>query len=166
MNTKYNEQIIYLLNKAYEYETRAYRSYVFAAVSTTGQLRDLYEELYKDFAAREAEHMYEIGEKITSYNGKVSTKCLPITEIEKAISNGYKSSLLVLQQLEQDTIDMYKIIHSFAQKIDDLPLVLLIEHIIQEEAEHYDELERILLREPKLEASKSRLNLLKNAGLL
>lgn len=140
--------LIELLNGAFEAENKAFRGYIYAAVTVTGPLHDVYEEIYKQFSNREAEHIYEIGEKITALGGKPSTKCLPITEVEDAVPLGYDATLAALQGYEDATLAMYKEIHKAAMDEDDLTTALLIEHILEEEQEHFDELERILMDVP------------------
>lgn len=140
-----NATILELLNKAYELEHKAFRSYMYAAVTVTGPLHDLYEKVYKDFADREQEHLYEIGEKITALGGIPSTVCLSIENITEAVPQGYEVTLAALQEAEATTLEMYTTIHKLGEKAGEITLVLLIEHIMQEEQEHHDELTRILI---------------------
>lgn len=137
-----------MLNKAFEKENKAFRGYIYAAVTVTGPLHDVYEKIYKEFADKEREHIYEIGEKITALGGQISTACLPINDIEDALPKGYDAVLLAQQNAETETLEMYMEIHTFASKIGDIPTVLLIEHILEEEQQHHDELERILMDIP------------------
>ncbi len=144
----YNEVILKMLNKAYEYENKSFRGYMHAVVTVTGPLHDLYESIYKKFADLEQEHMYEVGEKITALGGNVSSFCMPIDDIVEAIGNGYDAALKALQEVEDESLMIYKKIREVAESKDDTTLVLLLEHILQEEQEHYDELQRILMDTP------------------
>lgn len=139
------EKLVYLLNKAYASETKAYRSYIHAAVTVTGPLRGLYEELFKELGERELHHLYEVGEKITAMGGFPTTECLSIEPVAVAIQQGYDATFKALQDAEVEALKLYKVIHTAATEADDLPLALLIEEIMQEEEEHHDELERILM---------------------
>jgi bacterioferritin len=155
MNSK--QTLIDMLNEAFELENNAFKGYVYASTTLTGPLQDVYKKVYREFALQELEHIYEIGEKITSLGGSTSTKYIPIDSIESALPKGYDAVLSAQKEAEQETIEMYTKIHEYAEKIGELTLVLLIEHIMEEEQEHYDGLERMLMDVPKNDEKHDKL---------
>lgn len=144
--------IIDLLCQAFSKELKAYHGYLHAYVTVTGPLESVYGAIYEKFMQRELHHLEELGKKIVVMGGSPPTDYPPITAVAEAVCQGYEKTLSVLQEAEIETLEMYKEIHAAADKDGDLPLVLLIEEIIQEEEEHHDELERILLGVPSCQA--------------
>jgi len=138
-----------MLCVAYAYELQAYHGYLHAYTTVTGPLESVYGEIYKSFMEKELHHLEEVGKKIRVMGGMPPTKYPPITLVEEAIYKGYDETLAALQKGEEKALEIYTKIHAAADAAGDLPLVLLIEEIIQEEEEHHDELARILLDAPK-----------------
>lgn len=144
-----NKELVDMLCVAYAKEMKAYQGYLYAYVTVTGPMQTVYGEIYESFMEREMHHLEEIGKKIVAMGGMPPTEYPAITAVSEAIYKGYDETLSVLQDAETETLEMYKQIHAAADAAGDLPLVLLIEEIMQEEEEHHDELERILLDVPK-----------------
>lgn len=134
---------------AFAKELRAYHGYLHAYVTVTGPMESVYGGIYKSFMEREMHHLEELGKKIVVMGGMPPIEYPSITAVVEAIYKGYDETLTVLQDAEIETLEMYTKIHDAADKAGDLPLVLLIEEIMQEEEEHHDELARILLDVPK-----------------
>lgn len=141
--------LVNLLCVAYAKELKAYHGYLHAYVTVTGPMETVYGNIYESFMEREMHHLEELGKKIVVMGGMPPTEYPPITAVAEAIYKGYDETLSALQDAEIETLEMYTKIHAAASKAGDLPLVLLIEEIMQEEEEHHDELERILLDVPK-----------------
>lgn len=144
-----DDKLVELLKGAYAKELKAYHGYLHAYVTVTGPLQTVYGEIYESFMEREMHHLEELGKKIVAMGGMPPIEYPSIAPVAEAIFKGYDETLTVLQQAEVETLEMYKEIHKAADAAGDLPLVLLIEEIMQEEEEHHDELERILLDVPK-----------------
>jgi bacterioferritin (cytochrome b1) len=144
-----DKALVDMLCIAYAKELKAYHGYLHAYVTVTGPMQTVYGDIYESFMEREMHHLEELGKKIVAMGGMPPTEYPPITAVAEAIYKGYDETLSVLQDAEIETLEMYKKIHAAADAAGDLPLVLLIEEIIQEEEEHHDELERILLDVPK-----------------
>ena len=162
-----DKALVDMLCKAYSKELKAYHGYLHSYVTVTGPMESVYGEIYESFMQREMHHLEELGKKIVAMGGMPPIDYPPITAVAEAIYKGYDETLAVLQQAEIETLEMYKEIHSAADKAGDLPLVLLIEEIIQEEEEHHDELERILLDVPKEQAEEEHDELeVKVAGVI
>jgi len=144
-----NKTLVEMLCVAFAKELKAYHGYLHAYVTVTGPLESVYGKIYEDFMEREMHHLEEVGKKIVAMGGMPPTEYPPITAVADAIYKGYDETLSALQDAEIETLEMYTKIHAAADEAGDLPLVLLIEEIMQEEEEHHDELERILLDVPK-----------------
>ena len=143
-----DKALVEMLCVAFSKELKAYHGYLHAYVTVTGPLESVYGKIYEDFMEREMHHLEEIGKKIVAMGGMPPIEYPPITAVAEAIHKGYDETLSVLQDAEIETLEMYTKIHAAANAAGDLPLVLLIEEIMQEEEEHHDELERILLDVP------------------
>jgi len=144
-----NKELVDMLCVAYAKEMKAYHGYLHAYVTVTGPMQTVYGEIYESFMEREMHHLEELGKKIVAMGGMPPIEYPSIKEVAAAIYKGYDETLTVLQNAEIETLEMYKKIHAAADAAGDLPLVLLIEEIMQEEEEHHDELERTLLDVPK-----------------
>jgi bacterioferritin (cytochrome b1) len=152
--SKNDALLVKLLCVAFAKELKAYHGYLHAYVTVTGPLESVYGQIYKKFMEREMHHLEELGKKIIAMGGMPPTEYPPITAIAEAVYKGYDETLSALQDAEIETLRMYVKIHEVADKVGDLPLVLLIEEIIQEEEEHHDELQRILLDVPTKNTEK------------
>lgn len=142
-------KLVDMLRVAYAMEMKAYQGYMYAYVTVTGPMESVYGAIYEKFMQREMHHLEELGKKIVAMGGMPPTEYPPFTKVAEAIYKGYDETLSALQDAEIETLEMYQKIHAAADSAEDLPLVLLIEEIIQEEEEHHDELERILIDVPK-----------------
>lgn len=149
MKTPHEKKLADMLCVAYAYELQAYHGYLHAFTTVTGPLESVYGSIYKSFMEKELHHLEEIGKKIRVMGGMPPTKYPPITLVEEAIYKGYDETLRALQKGEEKALEIYTKIHAAADSAGDLPLVVLIEEILQEEEEHHDELERILMDVPK-----------------
>lgn len=147
-----SKELVDMLCQAYIKEMKAYHSYLHAYVTVIGPLETVYSVIYQSFMQKELHHLEELGKKIIVMGGVPPTECPSISEVADAVLKGYNETLAVLQAAEIESLEMYKNIHTAADAAGDLPLVLLIEEIIQEEEEHHDQLERILL--PSLTRNK------------
>lgn len=161
-----DKALVDMLCVAYAKELKAYHGYLHAYVTVTGPMQSVYGKIYESFMEREMHHLEEIGKKIVVMGGMPPIEYPPITAVAEAIYKGYDETLSVLQDAEIETLEMYKKIHAAADAAGDLPLVLLIEEIMQEEEEHHDELERILLDVPKGEAVEKHDSLVVDAFLV
>lgn len=143
-----DEVLVDMLCIAYAKELKAYHGYLHAYVTVTGPMESVYGEVYESFMQREMHHLEELGKKIVAMGGMPPIEYPTMKPIADAIYKGYDETLAALQDAEVETLEMYKKIHAAADKAGDLPLVLLIEEIMQEEEEHHDELQRILMDVP------------------
>ena len=140
--------LVEMLCVAYSKEFKAYHGYLHAYVTVTGPLESVYGDIFKSFMEKEMHHLEEIGKKIRAMGGMPPIEYPSISAVADAIYKGYDATLSILQEAEIETLEMYTKIHSAAEKVGDLPLALLIEEIMQEEEEHHDELQRILMDVP------------------
>lgn len=142
-------KLVDMLCVAYSKELKAYHGYLHAYVTVTGPMETVYGDIYEKFMEREMEHLEELGKKIVAMGGMPPTEYPPIKAVADAVYKGYDATLAALQDAEVETLEMYKQIHAATEKAGDLPLTLLIEHIMEEEEQHHDELVRILMDVPK-----------------
>lgn len=145
MPNNFDDKLIELLQNVYRREIKSYRSYFHAAVTAVGPFATVYRKIFTSFYETEQEHAREIGLKLTSFHETPTSECLSIDDVVEARKSGYTKLFDLLKSIEDETMALYEEIREYAESIGNTSVVLLAEHIIEEESEHHDEFERLLL---------------------
>lgn len=134
VNSK-TKQLLDELQKALKEEYTAFLQYQQDSFLILGPIEEKIEDLFEDQGEQELEHIKELSEKMVAMGGQPVVEHDPIINTEDL-----KEMLEHNLHLERTAIEHYTSIANMCGD-DLLSLRLLIEHILEEEREHFDELQ-------------------------
>ncbi len=130
------KKVLEALNLDLEHEMAAMVRYLHHSFIVTGSIRGPLVEMFRRHATDSMRHAIKLGEKICALGGHPSMK------VQEIYEPGEQTIEEILQEdlsMEKDHLDLYE--RQLDLVRDSTPLRLMLEQILLEETEHYEELE-------------------------
>lgn len=137
------EHMINCLNVILGHECKHFAHYLNSSMVVRGVERAIFGPIFKKEMESELEHIREFGDKIVSMGGNPSV-CFPM------ISRTFLNAQEMLEEaikMEREVLrvyhEMYPMAESYAEKTNDMSIMLLLEENIEHTTKDVEELEKL-----------------------